>query len=245
MNISLAAEPVFHIGSFTVTNSLIAAVLSTVTLASLALLIRRKLAAVPGRSQALSEILIEGIGSVMDSVTEDRKQTRKYFPLVATIFFFILISNWLGLVPLFGPFGVYEEHEGAAVLVPFLRGADADLNTTLALALITVVTVQVVGVTTIGVFKYASKFLNLRKPAYIPLGLLELVSEVSRLISLSFRLFGNIFAGEVLLIVVTSLIPFIVPAPFYFLEVFVGFIQAFIFAMLTLVFIKVATLETH
>lgn len=245
MNISISAETLFHVGSFPITNSLMATWLTVILLAGVALLLKRKVAAVPGRGQAAAEMVLEGTLGIMDSITDDRKQTRRYLPLVATIFFFVIVSNWLGLFPLFGPIGLHETHEGQAVLVPLFRGANADLNTTLALAIITVLTVQVVGVMSLGFFKYASKFINLKKPATIPLGLLELVSEISRLISLSFRLFGNIFAGEVLLFIIVSLVPYIAPLPFLFLEVFVGFIQAFIFAMLTLVFIKIATLEVH
>jgi F-type H+-transporting ATPase subunit a len=133
------------------------------------------------------------------------------------------------------------------VLVPFLRSTSADLNVTLAIALISVFTIQFMGIAAIGVAKYAGKFFvsPFHKPYFIGtfVGVLELISELAKIISFSFRLFGNIFAGEVLLIVMLNLVPFLVPLPFLFLELFVGFVQALVFAMLTLVFLKMAVTE--
>jgi F-type H+-transporting ATPase subunit a len=129
--------------------------------------------------------------------------------------------------------------------VPLLRGANADLNTTLALAVIAVIAIQVLGVSAIGAIKYAKKFFNFSNPINAFVGFLELISEFSKLISFSFRLFGNIFAGEVLLMVIAFLVPYIAPLPFFFLELFVGIVQALVFMMLTLVFIKGATMSEH
>ena len=116
---------------------------------------------------------------------------------------------------------------------------------TLALAIISVVATQIFGIALIGAVKYSRRFFNFKNPIFTFVGILELFSEVAKLISFSFRLFGNVFAGEVLLVVIAGLIPYVVPLPFYFLEIFVGFIQAFVFAILTLVFLKVATVESH
>jgi F-type H+-transporting ATPase subunit a len=132
-------------------------------------------------------------------------------------------------------------------LVPFIRSASADLNVSAALAIISVITVQFTGIAALGFFKYAGKFFisPFSKPYGIGtfVGILELIGEIAKLISYSFRLFGNIFAGEVLLAVMLMLVPYLVPIPFLALEIFVGFIQALVFSMLTLVFLKMAVTE--
>jgi F-type H+-transporting ATPase subunit a len=167
------------------------------------------------------------------------------FPLVATFFIFIIVNNWAGLIPGFGSIGIYEMKEGHEVFVPFLRSANADLNTTIMLSLVSVIVIQIVGIGVIGLKSYTKKFFNFSSPILFFVGILELISEFIKIISFSFRLFGNVFAGEVLLIVITMLVPYILPIPFYGLELFVGFIQALVFTMLTLVFIKMATIEAH
>ncbi len=246
MNISIAAEPIFHVGSFPITNSVLSAWATLVIWSGIAIAVRvRPVKLVPIGIQNFFELLFERMFSLVDQVTGNREQSKKFFPLVATIFLYIIVANWLGLLPGLGTVGWEEVHEGTAVIVPFLRAATADLNTTLAIAVIAVVAIQFFGIVGIGLAKYGKKFINFSSPIKFFVGLLELISEISRLISFSFRLFGNIFAGEVLLVVITSLLPWIAPLPFYFLELFVGFIQALVFAMLTLVFLKIATLEGH
>jgi len=183
-------------------------------------------------------------------VTQDRKQTKKFFPLVMTIFIFVILSNWVELLPGLGTVGINEQIHGETILVPFLRSTSADLNATLAIALISVFSIQFMGIAAIGFFKYAGKFFvnPFKKPFYVIgtfVGLLEIIGEVAKVISFSFRLFGNIFAGEVLLIVMLNLVPYIVPLPFLFLELFVGFIQALVFSTLTLVFLKTAATDSH
>jgi F-type H+-transporting ATPase subunit a len=136
-----------------------------------------------------------------------------------------------------------EEGEEVAVLVPFLRAAATDLNFTLALALSTVVMIQILGIQALGL-GYFSKFINLKGGAMgFVVGLFEIISEVSRIISFAFRLFGNIFGGAVLLFVLSFLVPWVIPMPFYVLELFVGVIQAFVFALLTLVFFSGAVVS--
>lgn len=136
---------------------------------------------------------------------------------------------------------VDTEHGEETKLVPLFRGPTADLNTTLALALLSVSIIQYYGIKSLGLKIHLSKFFNFSNPIYFYVGILELISEISRILSFAFRLFGNIFAGEVLLAVIAFLIPLIVPLPFLGLEIFVGFIQALVFAMLTAVFLAVAT----
>jgi F-type H+-transporting ATPase subunit a len=178
-------------------------------------------------------------------ITRDRKQTVRFFPVVITIFLFILVSNYIGLLPGFGSIGIYEVQDGYSVFVPIFRSVNSDINMTLALAIISVMATNFIAITLIGFAKASKRFLNFKNPIFTFVGLVEFISEVAKFISFSFRLFGNVFAGEVLLVVVTSLVSYIAPLPFYFLELFVGLIQALVFAMLTLVFMKVAAEEPH
>jgi F-type H+-transporting ATPase subunit a len=237
--ISLRAEEIFRVGSYAVTNSLLLATLSLVVLAALGLALKRRLAMVPGMFQNAFETALDALLGLMDSVLGDRKKSEKYLPLVATIFLFILFSNWLGLLPGVGSVIV---HEGTRT-VPLLRSPASDLNFTLALAIVAVLSINILGVAAIGAVKHATKFFNFKGPIEFFVGILELVSEFAKMISFSFRLFGNVFAGEVLLTIVGFLVPYVVPLPFLFLELFVGLIQAFIFSMLTLVFVAAAVTE--
>lgn len=243
--ISLSAETLFHLGPLPVTNSLLATWVVVLILVILALVVRRRVALVPRGFINVVEVVIEWLLNLCDSVTNDRALSKKFFPLVATFFLFILTSNYLGLLPFFGPIGLREMHEGKEVLVPLFRSGAADLNFTLALAIVSVVATQFFGVTLLGLAAHIKKYVNFRDPIMGFVGFLEAFSEIAKLVSFSFRLFGNVFAGEVLLIVIGSLLAYIVPLPFYFLELFVGLIQAFVFALLSLVFFRVATAEAH
>ncbi len=247
MNISIAAEHLFTIGSFHITNSLLIGMLVSAGLMLFLTKTARNLKLVPGRSQALVEVVVEGFLNLIESVTHDAKKARQFFPLVATIFFFVLFSNWAGLLPGVGTVGVWGEHNGHHTIIPFLRSTSADLNFTLALSLIAVFTIQFTGLAALGARKYGGKFFisPFQKPYGIGtfVGILELISEVGKTISFTFRLFGNVFAGEVLLIVMLHLVPLFLPVPFLIMEVFVGLIQALVFAMLTLVFLQMATEE--
>lgn len=243
MNISLAAEPLFHIGSFPVTNTLLVAWVIILFLFSIAFILRRpKL--VPTGLQNAVEAGVEALLNFVESITLNRKQSIKFFPLIATIFFFVLFSNLVEIVPGLGTIGLWEEHGGERILVPFIRSSSADLNVTLAIASVTMVAVQAFGIGALGVGRYAHKFFNFSGPIDFFVGILELISEFAKIVSFSFRLFGNIFAGEVLLTIVLSLVPYFVPLPFLFLEIFVGLVQALVFSMLALVFLKTAT-EAH
>lgn len=241
--ISLIAEPVMHIGSFPITNALMLSFFVTLLVLVLGIVFRKKAALVPGMFQNGVEALIEKLLGLMTSVLGDERAAEKYLPLIATIFTAVLLSNWLGLFPGVGSIGVYEKIGTHASFVPLLRSPSADLNFTLALAIIAVFSVNLAGILTLGFFRHAGKFFNFKNPIHFFVGALELVSEMAKMISFSFRLFGNIFAGEVLLIIIGFLAPLIVPLPFMFLELFAGFIQAFVFAMLTLVFITIAIAE--
>jgi len=239
--ISLRAEEIFRVGNYTVTNALLLSTLSLVALAALGLTLKRRLRMVPDMFQNVFETALDALLGLMDSVLGDRKKSERYLPLVATIFLFILFSNWLGLLPGVGSIVVHEGNR----TVPLLRSPAADLNFTLALAIVAVLSINILGVAAIGAAKHAKKFFNFKNPIEFFVGILELISEFAKMVSFSFRLFGNVFAGEVLLTIMAFLVPYLVPLPFLFLELFVGMIQAFIFAMLTLVFIASAVTEHH
>jgi len=249
VHISISAESIFHIGSIPFTNSMLAAWLVFGLLFLLSFLATRKMENIPKGLQNISEYIIEALFNLTEGITKDRKLTKKIFPLVATFFIFILFNNWMGLLPGFGSVGFHETNaEGHQVLVPLLRAGTADLNTTIAIAIVTVIAVQVMGIAAIGVKKYAGKFINFSSPVNFFVGIIETISEVSRIISYSFRLFGNVFAGEVLLAVMSTLVPYFIPLPFYIMEIFVGAVQALVFTMLSIVFMSMATVvhsESH
>ncbi len=240
MEISLAAEKIAHIGGLPITNSMIMTWITGLILILLSFLATKKMKIVPKGIQNVFEMIIEFLFNTVNDVIGDKKQTKKYFPLLATIFIFVLFNNWLGLIPGVGTIGLHEQIHGKEVFVPILRSGNADLNMTFALAVVTIIAVQFFGIVAIGTGKYLSKFFNFKNPINTFVGGLELVSEISRIISFAFRLFGNIFAGEVLLTVIAMIIPYVVPLPFMGLELFVGAIQALVFTMLALVFIKMA-----
>ena len=237
--ISLKAQELFSLGGYNVTNSLLLTFVVSVILISLAFAISRKVSIVPGKLQAVAEMGVESLLNLMESTLGSAVKAQKYFPLVATIFLFILTSNLLGIFP--GVGSLWIENGGAEV--PLFRSPAADLNFTLAFAVISVLLTNILGMAAIGVFKHLGKFFNFSNPINFFIGILELISEIAKIISLSFRLFGNVFAGEVLLTIIFFLAPYIIPLPFMFLEIFVGMIQAFIFAMITLVSISLHTAE--
>ena len=246
IHISLQAETLGHLFGLPITNSLILSLLTAFFLVGGGFLVAKRLQWVPGKAQSTVELIIGGLLDFMTQVVGDRKQAFKFFPLVATIFLFILFNNWIGVLPGTGSIGMFEEEHGQSVFVPFFRSAAADLNTTFALAIIAVLAVQLYAIQKLGFFGHIGKYFNFTHgPIHLFVGLLELVGEFARVVSFSFRLFGNIFAGEVLLIIIMTLVPVLIPLPFIFLEFFVGFIQALVFAMLTLVFLKVATTQVE
>lgn len=247
MEISLTPETIFHIGSFPFTNSFLMTFATSAIIIGISFFIQKNMKIVPRGFQNIFEAVIEYFLGLVDSVTQNREQTKKFFPIVMTIFLFVIISNWIGLLPGAGTVGVYENVHGKTILAPFIRSASADLNTTLAISLIAVFAVNFMGISAIGIVKYGKKFFvsPFHKPYFIGtfVGVLEIISEIAKIISFSFRLFGNVFAGEVLLIVILNLAPYFLPLPFLFMEIFVGFVQALVFSMLTLVFLKMATTE--
>lgn len=243
IHVALAPYVVGHVFGVPITSTLITAWVGILILTIIAVVVRRQLSAVPGKLQSVMEMMIGGVYDYMVDVLESPARARQYFPIVMTIFLFILTLNWFGLFPGVTSIGYYAGHGTESHFIPFLYPSATDLNITLAFALIAFFTIQFSGIAAIGAFKYAGKFINFSSPLAFAVGLIELISEIARLISFSFRLFGNIFAGKTLLVVVMFFVPYIVPVPIMAFEVFVGFIQAFVFAILTLFFIKIATEE--
>jgi F-type H+-transporting ATPase subunit a len=259
-HISMAAETLFHVGGFPVTNSLIATWISMLILVVVSALFTRRMKLVPTGLQNVVETIVEIFYNGIARIRAGEKAAL-FLPLAGTIFFFILLSNWMGLLPGFGSIGLIVEHHGETEFVPILRPANTDLNTTVALALFSVIATQIYGIKVRGFFRYANRFIRVggfvdffKNPGnplrlvnagidLLLIGPLEMVDEMTKLLSFSFRLFGNIFAGEVLLIVISMLLPYLAPLPFLALELFVGYIQALIFATLTLVFVTHATHE--
>jgi F-type H+-transporting ATPase subunit a len=259
---TLYAEPVYHFGNFIITNSLITSWITVAMLVIFFLSIGKKIKRVPKGIQNIFEFILEKALELADSVTGNRKRSEKFLPITLALFLFILINNWLGLLPGVGTIG-YNEVEGThRAFVPIFRGGTADINTTLALALFAVIASHFFGAVTVGIWDHFNKFINLKAFGQIPkkirkditvvlvnpihafVGIVEIIGEVAKVASLTFRLFGNIFAGEVLLASMMALFAYFLPLPFIFLEIIVGLIQALIFAMLTLVFMTIAT-EQH
>ncbi|OIO53535.1 ATP synthase F0 subunit A [Candidatus Peregrinibacteria bacterium CG08_land_8_20_14_0_20_41_10] len=236
MEIVLAPEKIAHLGGLTITNTLTASCLVVAVLIFGALLVRRTGYSLESRFYNLIEMLVETFLTVIESVTHNKTVTRYFLPIIGTFFLFIVFNNWFGIFPGMGSIGFWEEHEGKKILVPFLRSANSDLNMTLAVALASVAFTQVAGIRFLSLRKFIKKYFNLKNPILFFVGLLEVISEIVKIFSFSFRLFGNIFAGEVLMIVILGLVPFLAPLPFMGIEMFAGFIQALVFAMLTLVF---------
>lgn len=249
---TLAPEVIFHIGKLPVTNTILNVWIAIVIFLIIGIILKRKISLKPGKLQNFWEYFLEILMGYFDQVTGDRKKTLRFLPVVGSVFFFILLSNWLGLIP-----GTGSIHIGEA---PLLRPANTDLNLTVAMAISSVVISHIYGLITVGFFTYANKFIqigtfikSLRKGPIaiftaiveLAVGFIEIISEFAKVLSLSLRLFGNIFAGEVLMTVISSIIAFLVPTPFMLLEILVGLIQASVFTMLTLVYLTVATSAPH
>ncbi len=255
---TLYAEPVAYVHGFPITNALITSWVAVIVIIALSVGLRATMKKVPGKLQHLFEVILEGGLNLADQVTGSRKVTQKVFPIAISIFFFVLINNWLGILP-FGAFGVLQPAAEGYNFIPFLRSGTADINSTLALAIVSVIGSNIFGVLVIGVWKTFNKYVNLKAlagivkkvrkdpsvllvaPVMFFVGVLELVGELAKVASLSFRLFGNVFAGEVLLASMTVLLAYGLPIPFLFLEIMVGLIQALIFSMLTLVYFTIAS----
>lgn len=278
-------ETIFYIGGFPVSNTLLCTWISILILVVFFYFATRKRAIIPSRFQSAVEITVEYMRGLVEGVS-GKEKGRKFFPLVATLFLFIAVSNMLDVIPgvdtvgAIDGAGIQSLHLSAATcnqpflgflpncqpvagiflfgqisnqIIPWIRPNTSDLNLTLAMALVSVITAQVFGFATLGAKEHLMKYVNLRALRQFSfggfiaffVGLLEIVSELARIISFSFRLFGNIFAGSAVLAVFAFILPFVSDIVFIPLEMFVAVVQALVFAMLTLVFLQIATTSEH
>jgi len=235
--IVLKPEVIGHIGSLAVTNTLFTSWLVTILLLVIGIAAGFRVKLVPSGLQNFMESIIEFFYATVEDLAGER--TKVIFPIVMTFFLYIIVGNYTGLLPLFGTIGFHT----ADGFVPLLRSINSDLNTTLALALISAVVTHALAIRYLGIKDYLKRWVSLN-PIFLFVGILEIVGEFTKVVSLSFRLFGNIFAGEVVISTISSMFAFLLPLPFYFLELIVGFVQAAVFMMLTLVFIVILT-EKH
>ncbi len=245
ISVKLSPYVVGHIGSLPITATLITTWVSMIVLCAIAFLLRNKLRVIPGKFQSIVELTIGGLYNYVEATLESKDLSRKYFPVLMTIFLFLLAMNWTGLLPGVTSIGFFEGHGEEQHLVPLFYPPASDLNIAIAFAFVAMIVIEAAGIMAMGVWKYGSKFVNFSSPLKFVVGLIELISELGRIVSFSFRLFGNIFAGKTLLTVVIFFVPLILPIPILAYEVFVGFIQAGVFAFLTLIFIKLAVEEPH
>lgn len=257
---TLYAEPIAHIGNFTITNALFTSWIVVFIIMIISIIVKLSIKRIPKGIQNLFEIVIEEAENMCDQVTGDRKTTNKAFPIVFAVFMFVLLNNWIGIMP-FGGFGLIEMTEHGKAFIPIIRSGTADINGTLPLAILSVIGANIFGILSIGLWKTINKYVNLNvigsiftkikkeptilmtAPITFAVGLLEIIGEFAKIASLSFRLFGNVFAGEVLLASMASILAYVLPTPFLLLEVLVGVIQAFIFAILTLVYYTISSMD--
>lgn len=228
----LSGEPYLNILGLGITNTLILAVFCSLIFLGFFLFSFNKKEIIPGKLQNFCEMVLESLLGLFESMGGSKEKTKDVFPLAATLFIFILINNLLEVVPGVGVF-------------TFLRSPSSDLHFTLALAIFSVGAIHLSAVSGLGIVNYSKKFINLHNPIMFFVGILELLSEFTKILSLSVRLFGNLFAGKILLIIITLMIPLIFPLPFLGLEIFVGIIQALIFSSLIVVFYAFTTSEEH
>jgi F-type H+-transporting ATPase subunit a len=256
--IAVPVDTLFSIGGYPVTNTFLVTIATILIILFCFWLAIRNMRMIPRRWQNLVEWATELLLNLCEEVA-GKENGRRFFPWVSTIFLLVLFANWWEVIPgvetvgtidrslpgcanVQATAGIFLTGATSNCIVPWLRPPSTDLNFTLAIAVISVFMTQVYGIRRLGVGQHILKYLNFREGVLgVAIGLLEFVLEMIRVVSFSFRLFGNLFAGDTLLLVMAFLIPFVAPIPFYFLEVFVGFIQAFVFAMLTLVFMTLAT----
>lgn len=233
--VSFAPETILQIGFIPITNTLLHTFLVDCILIGGTFYVNSKLTLIPNNFfQNASEAIIETFYNLTESVASH--SASKIFPYFMSFFLFILFSNWSSLIPGVGVIGIKQHSE----IIPFLRGNTSDLNTTLGLALVSAAATHWLSIKTIGIKDYFSRYVSFN-PLNLFIGILEIISEITKVVSLSFRLFGNIFAGEVVLLTVSSIFAFVFPLPFLLLEVIVGMVQALVFSMLTMVFMAILT----
>jgi F-type H+-transporting ATPase subunit a len=243
IHVAIEAEELFQIGPLSFTNSMVGALLATLVLLLAAWYVTSRSALVPGRMQSALELPVELMTGI---VAGSSSRWRGYVALILGFFLMILVANWIGLLPGVGTIGItHVDEAGHEAMIPIIRPASADLNFTLGLAIVAFIMFVYWGIKANGAGGYLKELLG--EPLYMaPLMFpINLISEFSRLISLSMRLFGNVFAGEVLLATMIALAPILIPAVFLGLELLFGFVQALVFALLAMTYIGTAIAEHH
>jgi F-type H+-transporting ATPase subunit a len=262
-HVALPAEPILLVGHFSITNTLIASWFTILVLVGVSILLTRKMKLIPGKRQGLAEVVVEGLLNFVEGIA-GKKHARMLFSGVATIFIYVISNAYLALLPFFGTIGIHGhggEHGGEFAAI--FRAANTDVNVPLSIALMSFFFVESWGMRAIGVSHYLGEFINVRQflqglkelftgkiktgPMNIVfgfislfVGVLEIFSHLTRMLSFTFRLFGNMTAGEILILVSCFLVPLVFTIPFYGLELLIGMIQALIFSGLTLVFGTIA-----
>lgn len=237
LDISLAPQILFNLGPLPVTNTLLWSFVLSIFLIGITLYMRFSLKTVPGRWQGVLELLLEEGMNFVVKIVGNEKKAKKAFPLVFTMFIFIAFANLITFIPGQSAISIHTQNGD---LVPF-RAIMSDYGMVFVLTMISIITVQIVAIFANGPFSYIGKFINFKSPLAFVLGLMDLIGEIAKVLSLSFRLFGNIFAGEVLGSVMLFLAPFFIPLPFALLGLITAIIQAFVFSLLTLIFISMAS----
>lgn len=253
-HVQLPSEGLFDVAGFSITNTLLASWFTIIVLAGGFYACTRKMKLIPGRLQGIAEMMVEALLNFVEGAA-GKEHSRLLFPAVATIFIYVIANAYLALLPFFSAIGI--THEGT--FVPLFRAANTDINVPLSIAVMSFIFVESWGMKRLGVFRYIGEFINVGQIGggikqlfkgkirlaisdigfgFISLfvGLLEVFSHLIRMVSFTFRLFGNMTAGEILVLVSCFLIPLVFTIPFYGLELLIGLIQALIFAGLTLVF---------
>ena len=248
--VSPSPYTLFNLGDFPVTNSMVTSWIISLVIILVVRLMVGKPQMVPGKGQGMIEALVGGVKDLIEPIV-GKHMVRPTFWLLSGLFLFILIHNWSGLLPGVGSYGTYDEN---GKLIYFQRPGNADLNMTLALAIVVQISwiyyvMRYAGIKALVYDWFGNKaekkevglaMFVLLTPIFFAVGLIEIISWVFRTVSLSFRLFGNVFGGENLLDGMTKLIPvfpYLIPIPFYFLELLIGFVQALVFTLLTSVYI--------
>jgi F-type H+-transporting ATPase subunit a len=259
-NIQVAADPLYPGAPAFLTNTFFLTIVSALIVAAFFVIAAYKPKIVPGFLQNFVEWVFEQLLHLCEEVA-GKQNGRRFFPWVASMFLLILIANWWEVIPGIesiglkttseevsaacahvGSYGYFLTGDVSNCIIPFLRPPSTDLNFTIALSIVSVVMTQIYGFAVLGWRLQISRYIVFSEgPIGFVVGLLEIPLELLRILSLSFRLFGNLFAGDVLLLVMSFISVGIGAIPFYFLEVFVGFIQAFVFAFLTLIFMTLGT----
>ena len=234
---SSGLETVFNLPGIKVTNTLLATLLVDAVIVAVVFVVRRRISLVPGKLQGAVEGVVEYLHTTTEQVAGSR--SGMIFPWVFIFFVYVALSNLIGLIPGFGTIGFYRAHG----FVPLFHVSTADLNLTLALAVTSVVAANALAIRTLGLGTYLKRFFAIN-PLLLFVGLLELLQEVTKFITFSFRLYGNISAGEAVLGTMASLAAFVVPIPFLAFEILVAVVQGMIFALLTLAFMTILT-ESH